>query len=118
MATLEMAFDGRVAIMRVTREMLDICGADDDMVEGMVNYARSIKGVEIGALLWEWKPKDGRPETKISLRSSGKADVSTIASALRGGGHRAAAATQLPVSIDEADELLRAEIAKYLEHHE
>ncbi len=108
-ATLEMAFDGRVAIMRVTREMLDICGADDDMVEGMVNYARGIKGVEIGALLWEWKGKD----TKVSLRSSGKADVSEIASALQGGGHRAAAATQLPVSIDEAERLLREELAKY-----
>ena len=113
-ATLEMPFDGRVAVMRVTREMLDVCGADDDMVEGMVNYARGIKGVEIGALLWEWPAPGGRLDTKISLRSSGKADVSVIASALDGGGHRAAAATQLPVSIDEADRLLRAELAKYL----
>jgi phosphoesterase RecJ-like protein len=112
-ATLEMAFDGRVAIMRVTREMLEICGADDDMVEGMVNYARGIKGVEIGALLWEW-PAQGHLETKISLRSSGKADVSEIASALDGGGHRAAAATQLDVSMDEADRLLRQELTKYL----
>ncbi|HSN80978.1 MAG TPA: DHH family phosphoesterase [Polyangiales bacterium] len=115
-ATLEMAFDGRVAIMRVTREMLQICGANDDMVEGMVNYARRVQGVEIGALLWEWpvRSADGnRLETKISLRSSGAADVSTIAAALQGGGHRAAAATQLDVDIDRADELLRDELAKY-----
>jgi phosphoesterase RecJ-like protein len=115
-ATIEMAFDGRVAIMRVTREMLDICGADDDMVEGMVNYARRVEGVEIGALLWEWRVRDeegGQVETKISLRSRGEADVSVIAGALNGGGHRAAAATQLNVTIDQADELLRAELAKY-----
>lgn len=112
-ATLEMAFDGKVAIMRVTREMLDICGADDDMVEGIVNYARGIKGVEIGALLWEWRTRDGGLDTKISLRSSGRADVSVIASALDGGGHRAAAATQLPVSIDEANRMLRAELVKH-----
>jgi phosphoesterase RecJ-like protein len=115
-ATLEMAFDGRAAIMRVTREMLDICGANDDMVEGMVNYARRVQGVEIGALLWEWPVKDARGnhvETKISLRSSGKADVSVIAAALGGGGHRAAAATQLNITIDEADERLRAELAEY-----
>ena len=115
-ATVEMAFDGRVAIMRVTREMLDICGADDDMVEGMVNYARRVEGVEIGALLWEWqvRDKDGEHiETKISLRASGDADVSVVAAALHGGGHRAAAATQLEITIDQADERLRAELAKY-----
>ncbi len=115
-ATLEMAFEGRVAIMRVTRAMLDICGADDDMVEGMVNYARRVKGAEIGALLWEWPVQDARGnhlETKISLRSSGDKDVSEIAAALQGGGHRAAAATQLDVTIDEADALLRGELAKH-----
>ncbi len=115
-ATLEMAFEGRVAIMRVTREMLDICGANDDMVEGMVNYARRVEGVEIGALLWEWRAPDAsgaNGETKISLRSRGEVDVSVIAGALNGGGHRAAAATQLPITIEKADELLRAELAKY-----
>jgi phosphoesterase RecJ-like protein len=115
-ATLEMAFDGRVAIMRVTREMLEICGADDDMVEGMVNYARRVEGAEIGALLWEWRVLDAsgnHTETKISLRASGDADVSVIAAALNGGGHRAAAATQLDITIDEADERLRAELAEY-----
>ena len=115
-ATLEMAFDGRVAIMRVTREMLEICGANDDMVEGMVNYARGVEGAEIGVLLWEWPVRRGRHnhlETKISLRSSGDTDVSKIAQALGGGGHRAAAATQLDVTIDEADQRLRAEFAKH-----
>jgi phosphoesterase RecJ-like protein len=115
-ATLDIAFDGRVAIMRVTRQMLAICGADDDMVEGMVNYARRVEGVEVGALLWEWEVRSSsgtRLETKISLRSSGDFDVSTIALALDGGGHRAAAATQLDITIDEADRRLRAELAKY-----
>jgi phosphoesterase RecJ-like protein len=115
-ATLEFAFAGRVAIMRVTREMLEICGADDDMVEGMVNYARRVEGAEIGALLWEWPVRDEtgeRLETKISLRSSGDTDVSTIAAALDGGGHRAAAATQLDMSIEEAEKRLRTELTKH-----
>lgn len=118
-ATLETAFDGRVAIMRVTREMLGICGANDDMVEGMVNYARRVEGAEIGALLWEWEVEDANGthvETKISLRSSGDADVSVIAAALQGGGHRAAAATQLNIGIDEADARLRKELATYFGH--
>lgn len=115
-ATLETTFDGRVAIMRVTRQMMDICGANDDMVEGMVNYARRVKGVEIGALLWEWPVQDAKGrhiETKISLRSRGDVDVSVIAAALHGGGHRAAAATQLDVSIEEAEAMLKAELRKH-----
>lgn len=115
-ATLEVQFDGRVALMRVTRQMLEICGANDDMVEGMVNYARRVEGVEIGALLWEWPVRDaggGHIETKISLRSSGTADVSVIAAALHGGGHRAAAATQLDISMEEAEKRLHAELTEY-----
>ncbi len=115
-ATLDTAFGGKVAIMRVTREMLAICGADDDMVEGMVNYARRVEGAEVGALLWEWEVRDdsgSHVETKISLRSRGDFDVSKIATALDGGGHRAAAATQLDIDIGEAERRLRAELAKY-----
>jgi len=112
-ASLQMAFDGRVAIMRVTRRMLVECGADDDMVEGMVNYARRVDGAMIGALLWEWEV-DGRVETKISLRSSGSVDVSVVARALDGGGHRAAAATQLDLTIEEAERRLRDVLAEYL----
>jgi c-di-AMP phosphodiesterase-like protein len=72
--------------------------------------------VEIGVLLWEWRVRDAggcRIDTKISLRSRGTADVSLIAGALNGGGHRAAAATQLNITIEEADERLRAELAKH-----
>jgi phosphoesterase RecJ-like protein len=116
-ATLEVQFDGRVALMRVTRQMLEICGANDDMVEGMVNYARRVDGVEVGVLLWEWPVRDANGEhieTKISLRSSGTADVSVIAAALQGGGHRAAAATQLNITMDEAEKRLHAELTEYL----
>ncbi len=117
-STLELAFDGRVAIMRVTRATLAECGADDDMVEGMVNYARSVDDVEVGALLWEWVVNDAdgeRIETKISLRSSGTTDVSQIAQELGGGGHRAAAATQIDLSIEDASQRLRDVLAEHFE---
>lgn len=113
LATLELDFDGRVAILRVTRQMMADCGATDDDVEGMVNYARRVKGAEIGALLWEFPTKDGDGlDTKISLRSGKGADVSELAQELGGGGHRAAAATQLHISLEEAAERLRAALAK------
>lgn len=92
---MEIALDGRLAVQRVTREMLTRLGADDEMVEGMVNYGRMLEGVEISALVWEMD-KDGRRETKVSLRSSGDADVSRIAAAMNGGGHRSAAGANVP----------------------
>lgn len=92
---MEVLLDGRLALQRVTREMLARLEADDEMVEGMVNYGRMLEGVEIAALLWEME-KDGKRETKVSLRSSGDADVSRIAAALDGGGHRSAAGANVP----------------------
>lgn len=91
--------DGRIALLTVTRSVLRRTGANDEMVEGLVNYARQLRGVEIAGLIWELEPRRvGRklvPQTKISLRARGIADVSRVAVAFGGGGHRAAAGAQL-----------------------
>lgn len=104
--SLEVSLDGRLAMMFVTRDMLDSCGADDDMVEGMVNYGRMLRGVEVAALVWEFETPDGL-QTKVSLRSRGEADVSTLATQLGGGGHRSAAGTQVTLTMEETAEKLR-----------
>lgn len=96
--TLETHCDGKLALLRVTRAMLEECHATDDMVEGMVNYGRMLQGVEIAVLLWEFAVDDGgkrRLDVKVSLRTRGLVDVSRIAIALNGGGHRAAAGAQV-----------------------
>lgn len=100
---MELACEDRVAVLVVTRRMLEEVGADDEMVEGMVTYGRMLQGVEIAVLLWEMSSPSG-PLTKISLRSGGRADVAGIAKALNGGGHRAAAGANLAASIDVARE--------------
>lgn len=99
---MELEQDGRVAVLIVTREMLAKHGADDEMVEGMVNYGRMLRGVEISMLLWEFELPGHGLVTKISLRSSGAADVSRVAKALDGGGHRSAAGANLAAPIDQA----------------
>lgn len=91
---MELALDGRVAVMRVTRAMLEEVGADEEMVEGMVNYGRMLDGVEIAILVWELITA-APPETKVSLRSTGPADVSEVAKRMGGGGHRSAAGTNV-----------------------
>lgn len=114
--TLVTTADGRIATLRVTRAMLDGIGATDEMVEGLVNYGRMLRGVEIAALLWEQAEERGTPGpvTKVSLRSRGEADVAAIALALGGGGHRTAAGTLLPMPIDEAEARVRHEAEKQL----
>jgi bifunctional oligoribonuclease and PAP phosphatase NrnA len=103
--TMALHLDARLATLRVTRGMLDETGANDDMVEGLVNYGRMLRGVEVAALIWEQdRGSDGKPRTKVSLRSQGTVDVSAIASALGGGGHRGAAGALVSEDLDAAQE--------------
>lgn len=111
---MSMALDDRVAVLTVTRAMLARTGADGEMVEGMVNYGRMLEGVEIAVLLWELE-RAGGPETKVSLRSSGRADVSPIAAALDGGGHRAAAGANVRAPIDATRDRVLALAADVLD---
>lgn len=62
-------------------------GAPADDMEGIVDYARRLRGVEVAILLRELG--DGR--TKVSLRSNGDVNVARIAREFGGGGHDKAA---------------------------
>ncbi|MCS6799718.1 MAG: DHH family phosphoesterase [Myxococcota bacterium] len=101
LGTLRRELDGRLALVEVTRAMLERTGARDEMVEGMVNHARAVRGVEVAALLWERPAAPGCARTKVSLRSRGAVDVTRVATALGGGGHRAAAGAEVDAPMDE-----------------
>lgn len=111
---MELDCDGRLAVLRVTRNMLSEHDATDDMVEGMVNYGRMLRGVEVALLLWEVPGENGSLETKVSLRSNGGADVSKVALALGGGGHRAAAGAQVDAALTEVEDQAREQIRELL----
>ena len=83
--------EGRLAWLWVTHhDMMRTCAAEEDC-EGIVNYAICIAGVEAAVFLREL------PEQRIrlSLRSKGRVNVSTIAERLGGGGHENAAGLTL-----------------------
>jgi phosphoesterase RecJ-like protein len=71
-----------------------------DLFADVANILKSVVGWEIGVKMVEDQP-DG---VKISLRTrdANKYDVSKIAAALGGGGHKAAAGVYLKSSLDEA----------------
>jgi phosphoesterase RecJ-like protein len=83
--------------MTVNREQMERCGARDEDCEGLVNYALSIEGVEVALFFRELA--DGR--WRVSLRSKGAVDVSTIAAYFGGGGHLCASgcAVEGPASL-------------------
>ncbi|MHA7963077.1 DHH family phosphoesterase [Paenibacillus sp. CAU 1782] len=82
----------------VTRNDLSEIGAVPEDLEGIVNYALNVDGVEVGILFKE--AEDG--SVKASLRSAGKADVAAIAQAFGGGGHVRAAGCRLEGPLQEA----------------
>lgn len=106
--TLELAHDGTVASVIVTREMWDRAGARPGDTEGLVDHPRSIRGVEAVAFLRE--TADGR--IKGSLRSRDQIDVQAIASRRGGGGHKNAAGFEADGPIDPLRRQLVEELGK------
>ena len=85
--TLEVHGEGRVATASMTREMAERAGAQPGDSEGLIDFPRSIAGVEAVALIRQLD--DGN--FKVSLRSRGEVNVERIARQFGGGGHRNAA---------------------------
>lgn len=102
--TLTVAAAGKYACLYCSREMMETVGASPDDLEGMVNSARSVGGVELAALLRE--EDDGN--IRVSLRSKGRFDAAAVAAHFGGGGHVNAAGFRFErISMAEARELLR-----------
>jgi phosphoesterase RecJ-like protein len=72
-------------------------GATPADTEDLVNYTRSVAGVEVGLLFME-QPKGG---VKVSFRSRSKVDVARLAEGFGGGGHQRASGATVPASLDE-----------------
>src|SRR5207342_2912847 len=76
-------------------------GAEEPYSEGIIDYLRAVEGSEMVALIRE-PPRNEGPARRISLRSShDEVDVSAIARASGGGGHRQAAGFSSEASIEE-----------------
>jgi phosphoesterase RecJ-like protein len=71
----------------LTHEMLEKAGASSADTEGLIDYPRSIAGVDAVALLRQVEDE----KFKVSLRSRGDIDVEKIARKRGGGGHKNAA---------------------------
>ncbi len=87
LATLEILHDGRIAVILVTREMLDQTGCTMEDTENFINLPRAITTVQVAVFLKE----TAEDMVSVSMRAKDTCDVADIASRFGGGGHRNAA---------------------------
>lgn len=107
---LDFASGGRIALMLLPYNEIEAIGAGDMHPEGLINYTRTIKGVEVGVLLREISPG----VVKIGFRSRGAVDVAALATAFGGGGHPQAAGARMNASLDEVKKLVISKIEEVI----
>lgn len=102
---------GKVAVIRITKQMIAESGAEEDDLDGLSTIPREIEGVLIGVTLRE---KDNGAY-KVSLRARPPANAAEICEKFGGGGHKGAAGCTLNLPADEAEEQMLSAIRTYLE---
>ena len=103
--------DGALAIAYISADDYKTTEASEEMTEGIIDHVRSIEGTAVAAVVRD-QIAGGRAARKVSLRSTnGAIDVSEIARAKGGGGHRRAAGFSTDLSYDELVKFLSAEVA-------
>jgi phosphoesterase RecJ-like protein len=83
--------EGSLAWIWVTQEQMDRFGAREEDCEGLVNYALSIGDVQVAVFFRELPDRRWR----VSLRSKGEVNVSSVAEHFGGGGHKCASGCSL-----------------------
>ena len=97
LSRLQVRCGGKIAFTDVRLSDYDATGAVPGDTEDLINYPRSIEGVEMAMIFIE-QPDGG---TKVSFRAR-SADVSKVAEKFDGGGHKLASGARLPDDVDDA----------------
>ncbi|MEX0971940.1 MAG: bifunctional oligoribonuclease/PAP phosphatase NrnA [Solirubrobacterales bacterium] len=106
--------DGLLVLAYVTAADYEASGAGEEMTEGIIDHLRSVEGAKVAALIRDLGDR-GRAARKVSLRSSdGGIDVSAIARATGGGGHKRAAGFSTDLEPDELVKFLCGEVTAQL----
>ncbi len=111
MSRMKLACSGKLVWFEIERRILKNKRICIDLTEHLMNFSRSIKGVEVAALL---RDNLGQDEVKVNLRSQGKVDVNKIASFFGGGGHKSASGATIAGNISEVRRKIVAKIKENL----
>lgn len=102
LSSLQSASGGKIVWAKVSREDFESAGATDEETEGIINYARAVRGADI-ALLFREAVKG---KIRISLRSCEGVDVAKVAAQFGGGGHRMASGCSFTGTLEQAEAAL------------
>lgn len=106
---LEFFEEGKIALVALPKEITQDSKYKKSDSEGIVEYIRDIKGVEVSIFLKE--KEDG---VRVSLRSKSHIDVSKVASEFSGGGHiMAAGATYIGSLFDAKHDILTRTLEEF-----
>jgi phosphoesterase RecJ-like protein len=108
LSDMERSPDKRMAWVVVSEDLLRKTGTTSEDTDNFVNFVRSVNGVEV-AILFRQTAND---QYKISLRSKGRIDLSALAQALGGGGHKNAAGCTQDGTLEDIKRKVLTEVAK------
>lgn len=91
-ANMELHYDNRMCVMKVSNYMFESTNSVEDDVENFVEKTMSIEGVCVGVLITEVKERN---EARVSFRSKGDIPVRKLAEIFNGGGHLNAAGARI-----------------------
>ncbi len=110
LATLEISKNGLISWLKVDQNILNESGSGLKDTSGLVNYARDIKGVEVGIAFFEVD----KTKTRVGLRSNSYCPVNEIAAFFGGGGHPRAAGCTVSLPIERAVKVVINKVKEYL----
>jgi len=107
---------GALTIAALSAEDFEAAEAEDSQSEGIIDQLRAVQGTKVAVLVRELTAGERKGQRKVSLRATDDdVDVSVIARAQGGGGHRRAAGFSTALELDELIAFLRAAIAAQLQ---
>jgi phosphoesterase RecJ-like protein len=115
LSNIERYDDGRLTLTVLTAQDFSESDAEESYSEGVVDHLRALQGTAVAALVRDRINKGQAGLRKVSLRAGNeRIDVSAIARAQGGGGHRGAAGFSTTMSQAELVAFLREQLAAQL----
>jgi phosphoesterase RecJ-like protein len=106
---------GRLTITQLWKDDFVAAGAEESHCEGVIDHLRCVKGTKVAAVARERLGEADSGRRKVSLRATdGDVDVSVIARAGGGGGHRQAAGFTTTLGHEALVEFVQEQLTEQL----
>jgi phosphoesterase RecJ-like protein len=107
--------EGELTLAALSAQDFREAEAEESYSEGVIDHLRAVRGTKVAALVRELLSENPRGKYKVSLRATdGDVDVSVIARAQGGGGHRRAAGFSTALELEHLIPFLREQIVAQL----